>query len=132
MAHQGTKHILGEKYFVYMILLIVAWLFCASSIAAAWTWLRSYTRYEVLESDLNVQHQLYLHRIVKASLLFCSLALVFLTLHFVFAQAESEVETEMKSSTHNMTMETLHSLEKYLESEANETVGGIVDNSGMV
>jgi len=114
-----------------MILLIVAWLFCASSIAAAWTWLRSYTRYEVLESDHNVKHQLYLHRVVKAALLFCSLALVFLTLHFVFAQAERDAESELRSTTHNMTMETLHSLEQYLESEANETAGGLVDNSGV-
>jgi hypothetical protein len=121
-----------------MILLIVSWLFCAGSIAAAWTWLQTYARYEVLEStessesSPNVQQQLYLHRIVKAALLFCCLSLVFLTLHFVFAQVESDVERKMESTTRNMTLESLHSFEQFLESEANETAGAIVDHSGVI
>ena len=113
-----------------MILLLVAWVFCASSIAADWAWLRSHSRYEVLEPEQGIRHRQYQHRVIKAAMMLCTFALVFLTLHFIFAQTEREVENELKTATKNATLDSLHSLEDYLESEANETAGALIDGSG--
>ena len=122
--------ILDSVYACNMILLLVAWVFCASSIAAAWAWLRSHSRYEVLEPEQSIRHRQYQHRVIKAAMMLCAFALVFLTLHFIFAQTEREVENELKTATKNATLDSLHSLEDYLESEANETAGALIDGSG--
>ena len=115
-----------------MLLLLVAWVFCASSIAAAWAWLRSHSRYEVLEPEESVRHRQYQHRVMKAAMMLCTFSLVFLTLHFIFVQTERQVENELKTATKNATLDSLHSLENYLEGEANETAGAMIDGSGGV
>ena len=58
-----------------MLLLLVAWVFCASSIAAAWAWLRSHSRYEVLEPEESIRHRQYQHRVMKAAMMLCTFAL---------------------------------------------------------
>lgn len=63
-------------------------------------------------------------------MMLCTFALVFLTLHFIFAQTEREVENELKTATKNATLDSLHTLEDYLENEANETAGALIDSSG--
>lgn len=103
-----------------MIFLIVAWLFCVGSITAAWTWLRSYSIYEVLnaeESNEMAKNKKYQHRIVKVAMMLCMMALIFLTLHFVFQRTERDVENRIKTATMNGTLESLHSLEHYLGQE---------------
>ena len=69
---------------------------------------------------------------MKAAMMLCTFSLVFLTLHFIFVQTERQVENELKTATKNATLDSLHSLENYLEGEANETAGAMIDGSGGV
>ena len=96
-------------------MLIVAWLFCFAGVCVAWIWLRTNNKYEFLEEAKEIEHKLYQKRVMKCALVFGSFATLFLTLHFIFARLEHQVEHELQEISHNATLESLHAVEDMLE-----------------
>lgn len=105
----------------YIILLLVAWIFCLSGVCVSWIWLRTNNKYEFLEEAKELEHKLYQKRVMKCALVFGSFATLFLTLHFVFVRLEHKVERQLQDISHNATLESLHAMEAMLENETAPT-----------
>ena len=103
----------------YIILLVIAWLFCFAGVCVSWIWLRTNNKYEFLEEAKEIEHKLYQKRVMKCALVFGGFATLFLTLHFILIRQEHDVEEKLKQISQNVTLESLHSMEAMLENQTN-------------